>query len=234
MHKTSLTPTRTFAIFLVVAGTLGAGVAWKRSRPRPATQPQEAAEESAPSRAALEDELATLRRRLAKLERDDAARGQAAGAGLQAGAEEAARAAEHKAAIAKLKKYYTPELEAKMFTSYFDGLDGIRRAEGVDQAWARGVESLLRASLHGEGAVATLAARSVECGRTLCRIELQSSDPVQQRVALSELLQKLGEQLPQASVHVPPGTNHMTAYLAREGTNLPAMDSPERLVADLP
>jgi hypothetical protein len=133
-----------------------------------------------------------------------------------------------------MKKNITPEQEAKMFTSYFDGLDALRLAEGVDQTWARGVDALLRGSLHGEGAIATLAARSVECGRTLCRIELQSSDPLQQRMALSELLDKLGEQLPQASVHVPPGTNHMTAYLAREGTNLPAMESPERLVADLP
>jgi hypothetical protein len=41
-------------------------------------------------------------------------------------------------------------------------------------------------------------------------------------------------ELPQASVQVTPGSNRVTAYFGRNGTDLPNMESPERIVAELP
>lgn len=179
-------------------------------------------------------EIAELRRRLARLEQGERARGQSAGEALSAETEAAAEKEARKARLAKLRQLPPAELEAKMFSRYFASLDDKRRAEGVDSLWAGDMNAQLRHGDGGSGALASLSVRSVDCGRTLCRVELTSADEESKDGAINELLRKVNGELPQASVQVTPGSNRVTAYFARNGTDLPNMESPERLVADLP
>src|SRR4051812_6816823 len=73
------------------------------------------------------DELAALRERLARVERAQKAQGQTTGEELGATAREVARVtgqhAAQEALQAKVDKYYTRELEAKRFQTYFGQLD---------------------------------------------------------------------------------------------------------------
>lgn len=182
----------------------------------------------------LSEEMAALRERLARMEQSERLRGEAGGKILIAAADEAAKGAAQKQLEEKINRYYTPEFEASVFTSYFSTLDETRRAEGVDLAWGHEIQAFVRNSLRETRALSPLSAQSVECGRTLCRMELKSSEPLLKRRALTEFIQKMGPQLPQVSVFVPEGSDRMTAYFARPGADLPAMKSPEELVADLP
>lgn len=223
------------AVVLASIGGVGLGLlvarAW-REQPRARAAVQEEATEEASGGGGAE--LASLRRRLARLEAESSARGQAAGGELRAEVESAEKVAARQQLAEKVKKYYTPELEAKLFTTYFDGLDQARRAEGVDPQWATAMQASVTRALTEQGAIATLAARSVECGRTLCRIELDAKDPSQKTAAIGEFLLGVGADLPTASVHVPVGSGHVTAYFARPGSELPAMATRESLVAELP
>jgi hypothetical protein len=226
---------RFFLAALVMGAALGA-LGTRLAKPKAQTSAP-AAEEGAPSNnatpeATLAEELAQLRRRVASMER---ARGKTEGTQLEAAAATEASQQAKEALQEKVKKYYTPQLEAKLFTSYFAGLDDLRRAEGIDLPWARGIQASVRRSLQsGSRALATLQVPSVECGRTLCRMELASTDETTKGVALSELLQSIGPELPEVSDFVPTDSNEMTAYFARPGANLPPMPSAEDLVADLP
>lgn len=223
------------AVVLASIGGVGLGLlaarAW-RERPHARAVAQE--EETAEASSGSATELASLRRRLSKLEGESSARGQAAGSELRAEVDSAEKKAARQQLAEKVKKYYTPELEAKRFATYFDGLDQARRAEGVDPQWATAMQASVTHALAGQGAIATLAARSVECGRTLCRIELDAKDEGQKAAAVGVLLQGVAGELPTASVHVPVGSGRITAYFARPGSELPAMATPESLVAELP
>ncbi|HVZ75042.1 MAG TPA: hypothetical protein VHJ20_21820 [Polyangia bacterium] len=224
-------------VVLALVGGVGIGVlAARLSRPRQTAAPSaQIASPDDAANAALTEELEALRKRVANMERSERVRGQAEGKTLGAQVEDEAHKQDEAARQEKVRKYYTPELEAKLFTSYFAGLDEVRRAEGVDLPWARGIEASVRKSLSGGGrAIGTLQIPSVECGRTLCRMELASTDAVTKDLALAELLQAIGPELPQVSVFVPVGSNRMTGYFARPGTDLPPMPSAEDLVADLP
>jgi hypothetical protein len=222
-------------VVLASIGGVGLGVlaarAW-REQPRARAAVEEAATEEGSGGGATE--LAALRRRLARLEGESSAREQVAGGELRADVDRAEKVAARQQLAEKVKKYYTPELEAKRFTTYFDGLDQVRRAEGVDPQWATAMQASVTHALTEQGAIATLAARSVECGRTLCRIELDAKDASQKTAAIGEFLLGIGGDLPTASVHVPVSSGPITAYFARPGSELPAMATPESLVAELP
>jgi len=182
----------------------------------------------------LTAEVAELRRRLARIEQGEASRGQTLGSSLRTDAEEEARRIARKQADEKLRKYYSPELESKIFTGYFNTLDGIRRGEGVDVSWAREIDTFVHRGVQNDANLASLNVQSVDCGRSLCRVELRSSNEAQKKMALGAFIMKMGPQLPQASIHVPLGSNQVTAYFARPGAELPPMDSPDQLIADLP
>jgi len=189
--------------------------------------------------AAGADEVAALRERLARVEQAQKAQGQTRGEELVATAREVARVAgQHatqEALQAKVDKYYTRELEAKRFQTYFGELDERRRSEGVDLPCAAKIQAAVRRSLQGgSGALAKLTVPSAECGHTLCRLELQVSDPTAKATALGEFLNHIGHDLPTMSVFVPPDSDRMTAYFARPGSDLPPMQSVEDLVANLP
>jgi hypothetical protein len=226
---------------LVLTFVAGAGIAlvvvrssgrWKSERVAGRADPIEETEGGSTRSGA--SELEALRRRIARMENTEQARGEVAGSELTKSAEEAALGASQKALKAKIDKYYTPAMEAKRFDSYFSQLDEVRRAEGVDVAWAQESQAAVRQALQGGSAMLSkLSLSSVECGRTLCRVELKSADATG-KMGLTEWLAKVGGQLPEASVFVPPEGNHMTAYLAKPGASLPAMESLEHLVADLP
>jgi hypothetical protein len=229
--------------WLMVSGAaclLAAGAAWfgPRAHERPLgggpASGESAGPTGQPTTAELTGELAALRQRLSRLEQGEAARGQRVGSGLRADAEADAQRAARKQLADKLKKYSSPELDNKMFAGYFTTLDGVRRAEGVDLAWARDMDAFVRQGAAGNGAPASLAVQAVDCGRTLCRIELTVAEGAPKQAALAAFIMKVGPQLPQGSVHAPVGSNQVTAYFARSGTDLPPMESPEHLVADLP
>ncbi|HEY0707877.1 MAG TPA: hypothetical protein VGG33_13825 [Polyangia bacterium] len=215
---------------------LGAGGAWVGTRlasgeERPGIAGGAFAPENAPDRN-QDTEISELRHRLAQLEQAERARRQAAGETLRADTEARAEDEARKSRLEKLRRIPAAELEAKMFARYFASLDEKRHAEGVDAIWAGDMNALLSRGVGSVGAA--LDVRTVDCGRTLCRVELTSANEDSKEGAINELLRKIGPELPQASVHVTPGSNRVTAYLARAGTDLPNMESPERLVADLP
>lgn len=223
-------------VVLAALGGVGLGLFAARTWGRPPRADGRAEEEAAAETASdgTSADVAALRRRLARLESESAARGQAAGRELSAESSATEAAAARQRLQEKVKKHYTPELEARRFGTYFDGLDQARRAEGVDLPWAAAIQADVQRALAEKGSVATLAARSVECGRTLCRIELDAKDEGLKAAAIGELLQSVADDLPTASVHVPVGSGRVTAYFARPGTDLPAMETPEALVAELP
>lgn len=229
-------PSRVVVAAAVAAlGGLGLGLLVARTGQRSPRAPASVEEAEGASTGRADDgDVAALRRRLAKLEGESAARGQAAGQGLNDEATKVAEAAARTQLQEKVKKYYTPALEAKRFTDYFAGLDRARHAEGVDPVWAATVQATVARTLAGTGSIATLAMRSVECGRTLCRMEVDAKDEGVKAAAIGELLQGVGGELPTASVHVPVGGGPVVAYLARQGTELPAMQTAEALVAELP
>ena len=224
-----------FVLVLIVAGGawLGTRLAPGSGHPSAQVPTEERAPGDAPN-GDLGTEVAELRRRLARLEQGEVARGQTAGQALRAETAAAAEKTARKATLDKIRRHYTPELEAKMFAGYFGTLDEKRRTEGVDPMWAGDMNALFRRRAGGDGALASLNVQTVDCGRTLCRVELKSSNDVEKQLAISELLMKVSAELPEASVQVVPGSNQVTAYFARTGTELPAIQSPERLVADLP
>jgi hypothetical protein len=176
------------------------------------------ASEGASTNAELSAEVLAMQRRLAEIERERA----------QAKPPAIAEADVSPEAEAKPKQPNTPETEAKAFTAYFSRLDGLRRAEGVDAPWAQAMDTAVRRTLSTPGPMSSLSAQSIDCGRTLCRIELRCSNPTQKQLGLGQLLMKEGTDLPQASVFVPVDSDQVIAYFARAGVNLPAMDSAEQ------
>jgi hypothetical protein len=226
-----------FALGLVL---LGAGGAWLTMRLTVGHGPPSGVEARAVQSAGgtglegdRDAEIVELQRRVTRLEQAERARAQKAGEALRAETEAAAEDEGRKSRLAKLQRLPAAELEAKMFASYFASLDDKRRAEGIDPIWAGDMKALLRRAEGGAGALASLSVQSVDCGRTLCRVEITSADEDSKNGAIDELLRKLGPELPQASVQVIPASNRVTAYFARNGTDLPNMESPERLAADL-
>ena len=100
-----------------------------------------------------------LRRRLARLEQGEVARGQTAGQALRAETAATAEKTARKATLDKIRKHYTPALEARMFADYFGTLDEKRRAEGVDAMWAGDMSALFRRGAGGDGLSPRLVGR---------------------------------------------------------------------------
>jgi hypothetical protein len=227
-------------IVIVTALVLGTGAgllaAHLSSRaPRAAAPVADGAEPSPAAGADVSSELAALRARLARMEQADRARGEVTGNKLAADAESAANAAAREQLTERINRVYTPAVEAKRFGTYFAGLDNLRRTEGVDLPFQQHVHAAIEKALaSGSTGLATLKVPSVECGRTLCRVEIDSSNPALKSVAITELTAQVAGDLPTASVFVPPDSNHMVAYFAKAGADLPDMEPLDQVVADLP
>lgn len=116
--------------------------------------------------------------------------------------------------------------ETASFGAYFERLDARRAREGPDPDWgnvfvqaARSAMETLRAQ---PGLFAASSIAAVDCGRTLCRLEIQNDDDGAARLLQGPLIARIGEAAPSATAYVVPGTGRAVFYFARAGSDLPS------------
>jgi hypothetical protein len=165
---------------------------------------------------ALKNQVTSLQRKL-----NTVAAHQAAAREESASAADAALALEPTAASAQPPSGLppTPEEEAELFTTYFGRLDQRRNAESRDAAWQMQVERKVRDVLIGEMGRSKLQA--AECGKTLCRLQVQHSDLLAQDSFMQQFHLSVGSFMPQLSMYSPPGSLKSDVYVSREGSSLP-------------
>lgn len=228
-------------IVLVVVGAAAAGAAATASfsllrspalRPAPSTistagQPRD-------------EEMAALKARLARLEaRDLAAAIQAqqfAAPAVSAAAESGERrgneGSERERKIARwMDDHYTPEVQGRVFGRYFADVDQVRLSETRDKAWSDSVSRDLQKLVDETPAFSGTQVEKLECGGTLCRLNVQVDDPKKRNKLLHAIQSQL--HFDEASAYMPGHERKMETYLARQGATLPFFDQLKYVEAEM-
>lgn len=210
---------RSFAVALVVVLTAGltAFLWWRKTDARPHPRQRMAARENS-ELMALRNEVSSLQGQIHRV-----AAHQAQARDESTSSADDAMAPGHPPAAMPAEPPVvplTPEEEAEGFKTYFGELDLRRNAEPRDAVWQTQVERKILDVLTGELAGSKM--QEVDCGKTLCRLEVQHRDLPAQHLFMQYFHPQLGTFLPQASLYSPPGSLTTDVYLAREGHSLPS------------
>lgn len=100
-------------------------------------------------------------------------------------------------------------------------LDSVIRSQEPDDVWAASMRDCVQGAFRDQ---ATVSVDSVECGQTLCRIEVLGTTPgdsgtEQARLALARVAPANSEQTLRATL--PPASPKLVVYMTRENTPLP-------------
>jgi hypothetical protein len=115
--------------------------------------------------------------------------------------------------------------ETAMFGTYFQELDHLRQSQGTDREWNDIFTQAAQSAMHElqarQPAFAKSAIRQVECGHTLCRLEIQNDDDGLARRVQDPLIHGIGAAAPSATAYRVPETGLTRFYFARPGSDLP-------------
>jgi len=105
--------------------------------------------------------------------------------------------------------------------------DSTIESQGPDWAWADGLMAAVGVACK---AVKGVSLDAVECGQTLCRVEVGLSGDHevrrQAKIALGKVAMQTSEQF--FTVTAPPKPSRLVAYMARENTSLPPLENAPR------
>jgi len=180
--------------------------------------------------AAPDRELQALKRRIARLEADlDAQRAARTAAAASvpppasAPERDPAVLARERAVAAWVDTHYTPEVQSRIFGSYFAEVDELRLAEPRDEQWAANVQRGMHKLLEDARSVVGAARlEQVDCGSTLCRMRIEVEHARTRRDLVRHVQREL--HFDEASALIQAEDDVLEMCLAREGASLPVFD----------